>query len=407
MRTFCCWRAVRRMTHVKQGPGDDDLPSPIRLAASNNPMWLPEEFYRSNGHASHCQEKMPQTAQHSSHARSVDVLQNPHAGRRVVQDLAQCVAVQEQMRALLDAGKRDGESAFLTRSEEINTQMEAAIALQKALLSSVEALSQDVIHLRAKLDESEALCAQAESDRDAFRSRLHVIQLAGARQVVRLVHQNAQKVQGWAFLRWYQVLCSESTRRCSFLHLKKIAISRSAIGSKELSKIWDAWRRECQQEHAVSRFVSALGDGRRRTWTERTRFRQWKVLTREAGWRRANIYKILLQRIEKCWHAWGKYRDTQSKERKMMRRAASKMLRRSMKVMLRCWVQYAQQKKRSRENLMSSTIMQDKAPGAQLKQHVRIWRQIAVEKGHFKRLEARIVKPRMVSYCARMYWYIV
>ena len=224
-------------------------------------------------------------------------LHTSHTGQQVLQDLAECVAVQERMRSMLEAGKRDGEAAFLTRSEEINTQMEAAIALQKALLSSVETLSQDMMCLRAKLHESETLCSEAEANSEALRNRLHVIHLAGARQVVRLLQHVALRLQAWTFLRWHQVLCWENSRRNSFLHLKKVAMNRSGMGMKGLQKIWKHWRGEYQQMHAVSSHLSAYGDVKRRIATERLGFRAWKDVVRHELSRKTTARKLMLRKI--------------------------------------------------------------------------------------------------------------
>lgn len=370
--------------------GEDPLLSPIRLAAaSTNPGWQ-QLTDLSNGHQS--RRKESQRAQQQHPAR-----EHPHAGRQILQDLAECVAVQEQMRSMLEAGKRNGEAALLTRSDEINAQMEAAIALQKALLSSVEALSQDMMCLRVKLHESETLCSEAETDCVALRNRLHVVHLAGARQVVKLLRQVAFRVQAWTFLRWHQVLCSENSRRNSFLHLKKIAMKRFCVGTKGLNNIWQQWRGECQQMNAVSKYVSAYGDVKRRTTTERLGFRLWKDSTLHAVSRRRQARKLIMRNVRKHVSAWRKYHDTKKSERGMLRLAVTKMMRRSLLCMWACWVHEASRKKDSRDYLISTTLMRDKESlGTILKHHYQSWRQFCSDKQYYVSLIAQCSTPRLV-----------
>ena len=382
--------------------GEDPLLSPIRLAAASaNPGWqqLPD---LSNGHQN--RRKESQRAQQQHPAR-----EQPHAGRQVLQDLAECVAVQEQMRSMLEAGKRNGEAALLTRSDEIDAQMEAAIALQKALLSSVEALSQDMMFLRAKLHESETLCSEAEADRVALRSRLHVVHLAGARQVVKLLRQVAFRVQAWTFLRWHQVVCYENNRRNSFVHLKKIAMKRFCAGTKGLKIIWQQWRGECQQMHAVSKYVSAYSDVKRRTTTERLGFRLWKDFTHHEASRRRQARKLVMRNVRKHVSAWLKYRNSKKSERGILRLAVTKMMRRSLLCMWGCWVHETSRNKESREYLFSTTLMRDKESfGVILKHHYHLWRQFCSNKQYHVSLIAQCSTPRLVrqNLWVRLFTYV-
>jgi hypothetical protein len=256
-----------------------------------------------------------------------------------LQNLANCVAAQEDIRAMLEAGKRDGEMALLSRSEELNRQMEAALALQKTLLSSIESMTGETLDLRSRLNDAEASCSQLEQERDWLQQRLNHIQLAGARLVVNGLEHVSMRTKVWALQRWYQTTRSERRERNNFAHLKKIALSRLMAG-RPYQRALLAWRELAHVKCAVVNSFSASHRARSRIVLVRTCYSEWRASVRA---KKAMERKIRFRTTIHVFKMWVtrhmKRKVKRQAEAVSMRRAVVKLMNRMLKGMFQHWAQ--------------------------------------------------------------------
>ena len=264
-----------------------------------------------------------------------------------LQNLANCVAAQEDIRAMLEAGKRDGEMALLSRSEELNRQMEAALALQKTLLSSVESMTEETLDLRSRLNDAEASCSQLEQERDWLQQRLNHIQLAGARLVVNGLEHVSMRTKVWALQRWYQTTRSERRERNIFAHLKKIALSRLMAG-RPYQRALLGWRELAHVKCAVVYSFSASHRPRSRIALVRTCCSEWRASVRaKKAMERKMRFRTTIH-VFKSWVTWHMKRKVKRQaEAVNMRRAVGKLMNQIRKEIFQQW---AQDTKKSRES---------------------------------------------------------
>ena len=316
------------------GRGGELLPSPIRLAATVFP-------------ATHHRQQGLQRQEHASAPGGIPGGGSSSNGWRAAADpggdalknLANCVAAHEDIRAMLETGKRDGELALLSRSEEINRQMEAALALQKALLGSVEAMTEETLDLRSRLSEAEASCSRLEQERDWLQQRLNHIQLAGARLVVNGLDHVSLRTQVWALQRWYQTARSERRERDTFAHLKKIALSRLMAG-RRYQRALLAWRAVAHAKRAVVHSLAASNRARTRVAVVRRCYSQWRDGLHEL---RAMARKLFIGSVGVSFRAWAKWHVTHKAKRRAeavsTRKAVAKLMKRILQGVFLQWAQ--------------------------------------------------------------------
>ncbi len=255
---------------------------------------------------------------------------------------------------MLETGKRDGELALLSRSEEINRQMEAALALQKALLGSVEAMTEETLDLRSRLSDAEASCCRLEQERDWLQQRLNHIQLAGARLVVNGLDHVSLRTQVWALQRWYQTARSERRERATFAHLKKIALSRLMAG-RRYQRALQAWRAVAHAKRAVVHSFAVSNRARTRVAVVRRCYGQWRDGFRE---QRAMGRKLFIGRVGASFSAWSKWHVSRRARRRAeavsTRKAVAKFM---IRIVKRLFLQWAHDMVNRRESLQQKLVL--------------------------------------------------
>ena len=271
-----------------------------------------------------------------------------------LQNLANCVAAQEDIRAMLEAGKRDGEMALLSRSEELNRQMEAALALQKTLLSSVESMTEETLDLRSRLNDAETSCSQLEQERDWLQQRLNHIQLAGARLVVNGLELVSMRTKVWALQRWYQTTRYERRERDTFAHLKKIALSRLMAG-RPYQRALLAWHELAHVKCAVVNSFFASHRARSRITLVRSCYSKWCASVRAKKTRERKTRVRTTINVLKAWVTWHMKRKLKRQaEAVNMPRVVVKLMNRMLKGMFQQW---AQDTKNSSEVLHKASLV--------------------------------------------------